>query len=41
MSRAPGTAKATSITLLEEDKIGAYYAGGTLYATAKRTEPLL
>ncbi|MCL5778605.1 photosynthetic reaction center subunit H [Limibaculum sp. FT325] len=41
MTRAPGTKKATSVTLLEEDRIGAYYAGGTLYATPARTEPLL
>jgi photosynthetic reaction center H subunit len=27
--------------LQEEDKIGAYYAGGYLYAVADRTEPLL
>jgi photosynthetic reaction center H subunit len=32
----PGTKSLTEITLLEEDKIGAYYAGGTLYAAAKR-----
>jgi photosynthetic reaction center H subunit len=41
MTRAPGTKRATSVTLLEEDKIGAYYSGGTLYATQGRTEPLL
>jgi hypothetical protein len=29
------------ITLQEEDKIGAYYGGGYLYAVAERTEPLL
>lgn len=29
------------ITLLEEDKIMAYYAGGHLYATADRAEPLI
>ncbi|NWG24377.1 MAG: photosynthetic reaction center subunit H [Pseudorhodoplanes sp.] len=29
------------ITLLEEDKVCAYYGGGTLYATAARAEPLL
>jgi photosynthetic reaction center H subunit len=28
-----------SITLLEEEKIMAYYGGGTLYADAKRLEP--
>ncbi|XWN33697.1 MAG: photosynthetic reaction center subunit H [Devosia sp.] len=30
-----------SITLLEEDKIMAYFAGGELYATPARAEPLL
>jgi photosynthetic reaction center H subunit len=29
------------VTLLEEDKITAYYAGGHLYATPARAEPLL
>jgi photosynthetic reaction center H subunit len=29
------------VTLLEEEKIAAYYAAGTLYATPARTEPLL
>lgn len=29
------------VTRLEEDKIYGYYAGGTLYATAGRTEPLI
>lgn len=37
----PRTARATQITLLEEDKIGAYFAGGTLYADPDRAEPLL
>jgi len=32
----PGTKSMTEVTLLEEDKISAYYAGGTLYAAAKR-----
>lgn len=32
----PATKSATEVTLLEEDKIGAYYAGGTLYAADKR-----
>jgi photosynthetic reaction center H subunit len=27
--------------LLEEDRIVAYYGGGTLYATPQRQEPLL
>jgi photosynthetic reaction center H subunit len=29
------------ITLLEEEKITAYYGGGTRYATPSRTEPKL
>jgi len=29
------------VTLLEEDKICAYYGGGTLYATPERREPLI
>jgi photosynthetic reaction center H subunit len=29
------------VTLLEEDKISAYYAGGTLYASAERQNPQL
>ena len=37
----PKTAKADQVTLLEEDKIMAYFAGGTLYADPKRQEPLL
>jgi photosynthetic reaction center H subunit len=32
----PGTRSLTEVTLLEEDKISAYYAGGTLYASEKR-----
>lgn len=30
-----------TVTLLEEEKLVAYFGGGMLYATAKRTEPLL
>jgi photosynthetic reaction center H subunit len=37
----PGTASATQVTKLEEDKITGYYAGGLLYATPARAEPLL
>jgi photosynthetic reaction center H subunit len=37
----PGTAKANSVTLREEDQIAAYYGAGTLYATPGRQEPLL
>ena len=29
------------VTLREEDRISAYYAGGTLYATPERSEPLM
>ena len=32
----PSTKSATEVTLLEEDKISGYYAGGTLYAADKR-----
>lgn len=37
----PGTRDPDRVTLLEEDKIVAYYGGGTLYALPKRQEPLL
>jgi photosynthetic reaction center H subunit len=37
----PATRDPDSVTLLEEEKIVAYYGAGTLYATAKRAEPLL
>jgi photosynthetic reaction center H subunit len=37
----PGLRNPNQITLLEEDKISAYYAGGHLYATAERSQPLL
>lgn len=30
-----------AITLLEEDKVGAYFAGGLLYATPNRSEPIV
>ena len=35
----PKLAAAQQITKLEEDKISGYYGGGTLYASASRTEP--
>ena len=38
---APGTANPDCVTLQEEDKIGAYYGGGYLYAFEKRAEPVL
>jgi photosynthetic reaction center H subunit len=37
----PSTASDAQVTKLEEDKICAYYAGGTLYAARSRTEPQL
>lgn len=37
----PGLAQPDQVTLLEEEKIMAYYGGGYLYADAKRQEPLL
>jgi photosynthetic reaction center H subunit len=37
----PTTAVADTVTLLEEEKIMAYFAGGTLYATAERLDPVL
>ena len=37
----PGIAKDDQVTLLEEEKIMAYFGGGTLYADPARTEPLL
>jgi photosynthetic reaction center H subunit len=37
----PPIASDRQITKLEEDKIYAYYAGGTLYAEPERQEPLL
>lgn len=37
----PQTADPDRITLLEEERVMAYYGAGTLYATADRAEPLL
>lgn len=37
----PATRSPEQVTLLEEEKIMAYYGAGTLYATAARQEPLL
>jgi photosynthetic reaction center H subunit len=37
----PGLRTHDQITLLEEEKIMAYYGGGTLYATPERQEPLI
>ena len=40
-AQVPGTSHPDQVTLLEEEKIMAYYGGGTLYATPSRQEPLL
>ena len=37
----PGLTHPDQVTLREEDRIMAYYGGGTLYATPARTEPWL
>ncbi len=39
--QVPTTKSDAQITLLEEDKVMAYYAGGHLYATPNRSQPLL
>lgn len=40
-ANVPALRNPDQITRLEEDKIYGYFAGGTLYATAERTEPML
>ncbi len=40
-ANAPTLANPDRVTLLEEDKVVAYYGGGTLYAEPSRQEPLL
>ncbi|MCU0925175.1 MAG: photosynthetic reaction center subunit H [Hydrogenophaga sp.] len=40
-ARVPTTRHPEQVTLLEEEKITAYYGAGTLYATPERQEPLL
>jgi photosynthetic reaction center H subunit len=40
-ANVPTTREPNKVTKLEEEKIAAYYAAGTLYATPARTEPLL
>src|SRR5262249_47137837 len=40
-ANVPAIKSPDQITLLEEDKVCAYYGGGTLYASPKRTEPWL
>lgn len=37
----PATRAPNSVTLLEEDKITAYFGAGTFYASRKRSEPLI
>ena len=37
----PGTKQADLVTILEEEKIQAYYGAGTLYAEPSRLEPLV
>jgi photosynthetic reaction center H subunit len=37
----PGIADPSRITLREEDRISAYYAGGHLYATPGRSQPIV
>jgi photosynthetic reaction center H subunit len=40
-ANVPGTKNPDQVTLLEEEKIMAYYGGGLLYATPSRAEPLI
>jgi photosynthetic reaction center H subunit len=40
-ANVPRHASPRQVTLLEEDKIAAYYAGGVLYADEERLEPQL
>ncbi len=40
-ANVPKTASPESVTLLEEEKVVAYYGGGQLYATPDRQEPLI
>ena len=40
-AEAPRIKSPNSVTFLEEDRICAYFAGGHLYATPARSEPLL
>ena len=37
----PGTRSAYQVTMLEEEKVMAYYGAGTLYAEPSRAEPLI
>lgn len=40
-ANVPVTKSLDQVTKLEEDKISAYYGGGTLYATPSRQEPMI
>ena len=40
-AEAPAIASPDQITLLEEDKVSAYFGGGHMYATPARSEPLI
>lgn len=40
-ANVPALANPDQVTLLEEDRVSAYYGGGKLYALPERTEPLL
>jgi len=40
-AKAPRLANPDRITMLEEDKLSAYVAAGTLYSTAERVEPFI
>jgi photosynthetic reaction center H subunit len=40
-ANVPKHASPNQVTMLEEDKISGYYAGGTLYASEARQEPQL
>jgi photosynthetic reaction center H subunit len=40
-AQVPGLRNAEQVTLLEEEKVMAYYGGGTLYASPDRQEPLV
>lgn len=40
-AKVPGTRNPDAVTMLEEEKITAFYGGGTFYADPKRNEPLL
>ena len=40
-ANVPRLADPTQVTMLEEDRIQAYYGGGTLFATRKRTESFI